>query len=166
LRIISHIQNVVPQFGDFAPPPPQRGEVQQIRLDWTDTSGTDYRFDPSQLSDGAIRFIALATLLLQPAELLPSLLVIDEPELGLHPSAISELAAMVRYASHDTQIILATQSSRLVDEFEPEQIIVAELDKVKNRSVFKKLDADELQEWLERYTLSELWEKNVLGGKP
>jgi predicted ATPase len=110
--------------------------------------------------------MALATLMLQPPELLPKFIVLDEPELGLHPAALSELAGMVRTASAKAQILMATQSTRLVDEFSPEQIVVVERDEQKHRSVFKKLDPKQLSEWLERYSLSELWEKNVLGGQP
>lgn len=164
-RIIRHIQKVMPQFGDFdlkSIP----GAENYVRLNWKDASGSDYLFDPHQLSDGSLRFIALATLLLQPPDLLPRFIALDEPELGLHPAAIIELSGMVKIASQHAQVLLATQSARLVDEFEPEDVLIVERDPATQASVFKKLDAERLQDWLMNYSLSELWEKNVLGGQP
>ena len=164
-RIVRHIQRVMPQFGDFnleSIP----GKKDYVRLNWTDNTGSDYLFDPDQLSDGSLRFMALATLLLQPPELLPRFIVLDEPELGLHPAAIAELAGIIRSASQRTQVLLATQSMRLVDEFSPEQLVIVERDEEKRCSVFTKLDSEQLKDWLGRYSLSELWEKNVLGGQP
>lgn len=164
-RIVKHIQGVMPQFGDFdleSIP----GAENYARLNWRDRSGSDYLFDPWQISDGALRFMALATLLLQPPDLLPKLIVLDEPELGLHPSAIAALGGFVKVAAQNTQVLVATQSTRLVDEFLPEQVVVAERDEQKRCSVFKALDAEQLREWLDRYSLSELWEKNVIGGQP
>lgn len=110
--------------------------------------------------------MALATLFLQPTDTLPSVIILDEPELGLHPTAIAILAGMARQASRHCQIIMATQSQRLVDEFEADNIVVVERNAVKECSEFKKLDELELNAWLERYSLSELWEKNVIGGQP
>ena len=164
-RIIRRIQRVMPQFGDFELEPIP-GNNDYVRLNWKDNTGSDYLFDPDQISDGSLRFMALATLLLQPPELLPKFIVLDEPELGLHPAAIAELAGLVRSAAQKTQVLLATQSTRLVDEFSPEELVVVERDDGMRSSVFKKLDPVLLKEWLERYCLSELWEKNVLGGQP
>ena len=164
-RIVRHIQRVMPQFGDFLLEPVP-GNENYVRLNWRDATGSDYLFDPDQISDGSLRFMALATLLLQPPELLPRFIVLDEPELGLHPAAIAELAGIVRVASQKTQVLLATQSTRLVDEFLPENLVVVERDTENGCSVFKKLDSEQLKDWLERYSLSELWEKNVLGGQP
>ncbi len=164
-RIVRHISRVMPQFGDFDLDPIP-GNKDYVRLNWQDSSGSEYLFDPAQISDGSLRFMALATLLLQPPVLMPRFIVLDEPELGLHPAAISELAGLVRSVSHKTQILLATQSTRLVDEFSPDDLVVVERDDKRRCSVFKKLDSEALKEWLERYSLSELWEKNVLGGQP
>lgn len=164
-RIVRHIQRVMPQFGDFdleSIP----GRQNYVRLNWKDSSGSEYLFGPDQISDGSLRFMALATLLLQPPDLLPRFIVLDEPELGLHPAAITELAAIVRSASQKTQILLATQSMRLVDEFSLQDLVIVERDEKNHCSVFKKLDPDVLKDWLERYSISELWEKNVLGGQP
>ncbi len=121
-----------------------------IRLNWTDNSGNDYLFDPHQISDGSLRFIALVTLLLQPPDLLPRFIVLDEPELGLHPLAIAELAGIVRAASLKTQVLLATQSTRLIDEFLPKDIVVVERDEKEECSLFKKLDPEQLKDWIDR----------------
>lgn len=164
-RIIRHTKRVMPQFGDFDFEPIP-GNKNYVRLNWKDNSGNEYLFDPNQISDGSLRFIALATLLLQPPELLPKFIILDEPELGLHPAAITELAAIARIAAQKTQVILATQSTRLVDEFSLDDIVVVERDEEKHCTIFKKLDAKQLQDWLANYSLSELWEKNVLGAQP
>ena len=164
-RIIHHIRRVMPQFGDFELEPVP-GNNNYVRLNWRDNSGNNYLFDPNQISDGSLRFMALATLLLQPPELLPKFIVLDEPELGLHPAAIAELTGIVRAASQKSQILLATQSTRLVDEFPIDKLLVVERDDENKCSIFKKLNAEQLDEWLKRYSISELWEKNVLGGQP
>lgn len=163
-RIIRHIQKVMPQFKDFDLEPATENK-KTIQLNWRDTTG-DMLFGPHQISDGSLRFMALASLLLQPASMLPNVIVIDEPELGLHPAAIAELAGMIKTASKNAQIIIATQSTRLVDEFSVNEIVVVERDEKVNGSIFKRLDETGLKEWLSRYSLSELWEKNVLGGRP
>lgn len=165
MRIVRHIQRVMPQFGDFDLEPIP-GAKDYARLNWKDSSGSDYLFDPHQISDGSLRFMALATVLLQPPKLLPKLIILDEPELGLHPAAIAELGGMVKIAAQNTQVLLATQSTRLVDEFGIENLVIAERDETNHCSIFKKLDAEQLADWLARYSLSELWEKNVLGGQP
>jgi predicted ATPase len=163
-RIVRHIRMIIPQFGDFILKPSPLNN-NQIRLDWKE-NGSDYHFGPHQLPDGGLRFMAMTALLLQPPALIPGTILIDEPELGLHPVAISALTGMIHTASEYSQVIIATQSPRLVDEFEPNVITVVERDQKKKCSLFKKLDEKELKEWLDRYTLSELWEKNVFGGRP
>lgn len=164
-RIVRHIRRVMPQFGDFIlevlP-----GNDNYVRLNWVDAGSSDYLFGPDQISDGSLRFMALTTLLLQPPTLMPKFIVLDEPELGLHPGAIAELANMIQTAAKTTQILVATQSTRLVDEFSANDLIVVERDESRKSSIFRKLNEDELAKWLERYSLSELWEKNVLGGQP
>ncbi len=163
-RIVRHIRLILPRFGDFVLRPSPINE-DYIRLDWKETD-SNYLFGPHQLSDGSIRFMALATLLLQQPATLPHIIVLDEPELGLHPAAISSLAGMIRTASRHCQIIIATQSPGFVDEFQAKNIVIAEQDRLKGRSIFKRLDETRLSEWLDQYSLSELWEKNVLGGRP
>lgn len=164
-RIVQYVRRILPQFDDFILEPMALNQS-YIRMNWKRVGEPDYVFGPEQLSDGSIRFIALATLFLQPPELLPNVIIIDEPELGLHPQAIDALASMIRLASRYSQIILATQSPRIVDNFEPENIIVAENDKVSGSSLFSRLDNEKLKDWLEEYSLSQLWEKNLLGGLP
>lgn len=163
-RIKRHIAKVMPQFGDFDLEPLSDND-KTVRLNWLEV-GRDYLFGPHQISDGSLRFMALAALLLQPPEMLPKVIVLDEPELGLHPSAIAELAGMIRVASQHAQVIVATQSTRLVDEFSIDDLVVVERDELNRRSEFKRLDSEALAHWLSRYSLSELWEKNVLGGRP
>ena len=163
-RIVRHIQQIMPQFGNFKLKPSRLNE-NYIMLNWQE-KGADYLFGSHQISDGALRFMAIATLLLQPPETLPAVIILDEPELGLHPSAISVLAGMARTATRNCQLIMATQSPRLVDEFEPENILIVERNSSDRRTEFKSLDEDKLTEWLERYSMSELWEKNVIGGQP
>lgn len=162
-RIVGYVREIMPQFGDFYLQPNSAGYVM---LKWKDNSGNDYIMLPQQISDGTLRFVALATLLLQPAEKLPSLIVLDEPELGLHPSAIIQLAEMIKQASQHTQVILATQSPQLADEFEAENIAIVERNEDLQCTTIHKLDEDRLKEWLEEYTIGELWNKNVIGGKP
>lgn len=162
-RIVSYIRQIVPQFNDFYLVPNDKGYVM---LRWTDISPNDYVMLPEQFSDGTIRFIALATLLLQPKKTMPNMIIIDEPELGLHPFAITQLAEMIKEASMNTQVIVATQSPGLVDEFEANQITIIERDEESESTIARKLNEEELVDWLENYSLSELWDKNVLGGRP
>lgn len=163
-RIIRHIQKIMPQFSDFELENLNIND-KYIMLNWYDNT-RDYLFGPHQISDGSLRFMALTALLLQPPEMLPGVIVLDEPELGLHPAALAELAAMIRMASANCQVIIATQSTRLVDEFELDQIVVVERDEENHCSQFKRLDEVKLKDWITRYSMSELWEKNVLGGQP
>ena len=156
------VRLVAPFFDDFVLEPLALNE-DTIRLEWKHV-GTDDYFDVSSLSDGTLRFIALAALLQQPEELRPSVILLDEPELGLHPYAITMLASMVKSASVDTQVILATQSPILLDYFEPEDVLVA--DRVDGSTQFTRLSSDELEVWLKDYSIGELWEKNYLGGRP
>lgn len=161
-RIVSHVKMVVPQFRDFYLEP----QNNYISLNWVDTSLNDYVFNSHQLSDGSIRFIALATLLLQPNKIMQNVIIIDEPELGLHPYAIDLLAEMIKDASLHTQIIIATQSSALIDNFDVDNITVIERDEDKGCTIANKLNSKGLQEWLDEYSNSELWSKNVIGGRP
>ena len=156
------VQRVAPFFDDFALAPQQLNE-DKIRLEWQH-KGTDAYFDAASLSDGSLRFIALATLLLQPESLRPSVILLDEPELGLHPYAITMLASLLKQASAQTQIILATQSPFLLDHFEPEDVLVA--DRVNGQTQLTRLDTPSLETWLQDYSLGQLWEKNEIGGRP
>jgi len=156
------VQLAIPFFDDFVLEPRALSSGEQvIRLAWRQTD-SEYVFDVSQLSDGSLRFICLATALLQPDP--PTTIIIDEPELGLHPYAITLLGALVRAASTQMQIILSTQSVPLLNEFELEDLIIVERED--SVSTFKRLDSKDFELWLADYTIGELWEKNVLGGIP
>jgi len=156
------IQRVAPFFDDFYLRP-QKLNPDKIRLEWRH-KGTEAHFSASSLSDGTLRFIGLATLFLQPQSLRPSVILVDEPELGLHPYAITLLASLVKQASTATQIILSTQSPLLLDHFQPEDVLVA--DRVDGSTQLTRLESSRLESWLERYSLGQLWEKNELGGRP
>ena len=164
-NIVDYIRLVIPQFHDFILEP---NKADNILLKWRDNTSTDYIFLPHQLSDGSIRFIALATLLLQPQETMPNVIIIDEPELGLHPYAITQLAEMIKEASNYSQVIIATQSPALIDEFSANDVVVVETNKKQGRNYteLKRLNAEDLKDWLDNYTISELWDKNVIGGRP
>ena len=153
---------VAPFFDDFELAP-QALNPDTILLEWRH-KGSDAYFNAASLSDGTLRFIALATLLLQPDSLRPSVILLDEPELGLHPYAVTMLAAMVKKAAAYGQVIMATQSPTLLDHFEPEDVIVA--NRVNGEARFERLDAERLEVWLEDYSLGQLWETNELGGRP
>ena len=161
-RIQRTFRLVAPFFDDFVLEPRSNNE-QMIRLGWRHRI-SDTHFDASDFSDGTLRFLALATLLLQPARLRPSVILLDEPELGLHPYAITLLCSLVQSVAVETQVILATQSPFLVDHFEPEDVIV--VDRVDGRSEFRRLSTEKLKSWLEDYSLGDLWLKNELGGGP
>lgn len=157
-KIVSTIQRVAPFFQNFIFQP-EANDL--IRLRWKHKGSDDY-FDASVLSDGTLRFICLTTLLLQPK--LPTIILLDEPELGLHPFAIQLLAAMMRSASAATQIIASTQSVTLANEFGWQDIVV--VDQVGNASQFRRLKEAEVVNWLEQYRLGDIWEMNLLGGTP
>ena len=159
--IVETVRLVAPFFHDFKLRPRKQNGDEFVLLEW-EQQGSDYPFHPSQLSDGTLRFIALATALLQPNP--PATVLIDEPELGLHPYALEVLANLILQAQERTQLIVSTQSSLLLNSFEPDQIVV--VDREDGESHFKRLDAKQLGDWLEDYTLGELWQKNIYGGGP
>jgi len=160
--IRSTIQRVTPFFEDFHLEPMQLNK-EKIHLEWKHTSSDKY-FDASSLSDGTLRFMALVTLFLQPESCRPSVILVDEPELGLHPYAITMLASLIKMASEKTQTIVSTQSPMLLDHFAPEDVLVA--DRVKEATQLTRLDTESLSAWLEEYSLGQLWEKNEIGGRP
>ena len=161
-EIVQTIQLIAPYFSDFVLAP-KEGNEEQIVLKWQQ-KGCEDIFNASQLSDGTLRFICLATLLLQPHELQPATIIVDEPELGLHPYAITIFAEMVKQLSDERQIIVSTQSVELLNEFDVEDVIV--VDRGENGSEFKRLNEEELEVWIEEdYALGDLWKKNLLGGR-
>ena len=156
------VQFILPFLDDFVLRPfGERGDA--VRLGWTHRN-SDKSFDVLSLSDGALRFIALATLFQQPSELRPGVFLLDEPELGIHPAAINLLAAMVRSASAEGQVVLSTQSPILLDYFAPEDLIVCRRENGETRT--RRHDSEALAVWLEDSSLGELWERNYLGGRP
>ncbi len=159
-RIVAAIRQVAPFFDDFQLRPDPLSE-RSIQLEWRER-GSDTYFNAHALSDGTLRFMCLAALLLQPAP--PSLILIDEPELGLHPFAITQLAAMLQSAATRTQLLVGTQSVTLMNQLEPEDIVV--VDRAKGPSTFRRIGPDEVAAWVDDYALGELWEKNLLGGRP
>lgn len=159
--IIESIRMVAPFFGDFIT---REGTQQPIQLEWYERGDPDTPYNAHALSDGTLRFICLTTLLLQPPELLPDTILIDEPELGLHPYAISLLAEMIKQVAETKQVVIATQSVELLNHFAPEDVVVA--DREGRATVLRRLNSDDLSDWLKSYSLGELWQKNVLGGRP
>lgn len=160
-QIVDAIRLVMPFFDDFTLTPISFGPATKVKLTWKQ-KGTDYPFQPYHLSDGAIRFICLATALLQPKP--PSTIIIDEPELGLHPQAIAILSDLIKSAASRTQVIIATQSPHLVDQFAVNDIIVAK--RKDGATVFGRLNENDYSAWLEDFTLGELWTRNIIEGGP
>lgn len=158
--IEGNVRTIAPYFKCFRLVP-DRLMPGYVNLEWEEQQ-SDMYLDANSFSDGTLRFIALATLLLQPNP--PETIIIDEPELGLHPAAISKLGGLVRRASSKAQIILATQSPEVVDCFSPEEIIV--VSRRGDQSVFDRLDQERCAAWLSEYSLGEIWEKNIIGGQP
>lgn len=161
-RIERTIQSVVPFFEKFTLKPLLLDE-EKILLEWTEKEHPDIYFNANHLSDGSLRFIALTTLLMQPN--LPKVIIIDEPELGLHPTAINKLAGMIKSAAEkNCQIIISTQSVTLLNNFEAKDVVT--VDKEDNQSVFMRLDKKVLNNWMNDYSLGELWTKSVIKGQP
>lgn len=160
-RIEMMVKSIAPFFDRFDLEPNFLNE-NKIELEWKEIGYPDSYFNAYHLSDGTLRFICLATLLMQPNP--PETIIIDEPELGLHPVAINKLAAMIRKASEKVQVILSTQSTNLIDNFSPEDIIVT--DREGSESVFKRLRSEDLSSWMNDYTLGDLWGQNKLGAQP
>ena len=161
-RIVKTIKLAAPFFEDFVlRPNPFNNE--KIELEWKEKESS-VPFKAHYLSDGTLRFICIVTVLMQPEEFMPETIIIDEPELGLHPYAINLLASIIRSVSSERQIIISTQSTDLLNGFEPEDILVTDFSN--GETNLRRLDGESLKNWLEDYTLGELWHKNLLGGRP
>ncbi|MDX2971607.1 AAA family ATPase [Kribbella solani] len=156
-RIVRTVRTVAPYFDDFV----LEQEGGAIRLRWRER-GLDSVFSAGNLSDGTLRFVCLAVLLLQ--DNAPGTIVLDEPELGLHPFAIHQLAALLRRAAQDRRVVAATQSVTLLEQFSVEEVAIVE--RTSAGTKIQRPDPGELQQWLSEYSLGELWEKNLLGGRP
>lgn len=172
-RIVKTIRLLAPYFTDFVLEPTGPNK-KDIILNWLEdsgeltsvagTGGSDQLFGPHQLSDGTLRAMCLVTLLMQPEDELPDLIIVDEPELGLHPYALNLIASLFKKASHNCQVLISTQSSSFLDSFDPEDVVV--VSRQGSESQFTRPDAKQLEKWLEDYSLGEIWEKNVIGGGP
>lgn len=162
-RVVAGVNTVFPELKDFQLDP-VAGSGNGMLLRWRPTSNPTEVFGPSHLSDGTLRMIALVTLFNLPEEMAPWMIVLDEPELGLHPAAEAYLASLIRSASTHTQVLISTQSATLVDHFKPSEVVVTEIHD--GASTFHRLEEDKLKRWLKRYTLGEAWRKNVFGGRP
>ncbi len=161
-RLVKTIRLIAPFFDDFVLEP-EGTNHKDVILNWRD-KGSDQVFGPHQLSDGTLRAVCLITLLLQPENELPNLIIVDEPELGLHPYALNVIAALFKKAAHHTQVLISTQSSSFLDNFDPEDVIV--VNREGKESQFVRPDSAKLEAWLDEYSLGEVWEKNVIGGGP
>ncbi len=158
-EVVNATRLILPFFDDFRLDVFQQGGADKVKLSWQQ-KGSDYPLQPYHLSDGSIRFICLATALLQPNP--PSAIVIDEPELGLHPEAIRILAELITDAAQRTQVILVTQSPLLIDQFAIDDIVV--VNRKDGQSTFERLSEQDFSEWLEDYSVGELWTRNVIQG--
>lgn len=164
-RIVQVVGLVYPLFHDFELAESPRAK-DHVALRWRE-KGNDQVFTAKQISDGTLRFICLATLLIQPPDsaYVPNTIVLDEPELGLHPFAIEVLGELIQKTSLEKQLIVATQSVGLINYFQPEQLLITE--RAENGATqLRRLKDKDFAAWLEDYSLGQLWENNMLGGKP
>ncbi|BFM50668.1 AAA family ATPase [Marinomonas sp. THO17] len=161
--IVDAIQTVAPYFHDFYLEPRGNEGEEKVLLRWIHRDH-DEPFSANQLSDGTARFICMATLFLQPKVLRPESIILDEPELGLHPAALEVLADIVKATAKENQVICSTQSVTFANQFNPEDFIV--VDQEKGASTFKRVDEAALKDWLEDYSMGDIWSKNIIGGRP
>jgi len=162
-QIVAAVQSVAPFFHDFYLQPSGEKGDENILLRWTHTKH-ESPFSANVLSDGTARFICLATLFMQPAARRPDTIIIDEPELGLHPAALSVLADIINATAKNTQVICSTQSVAFANHFAPEDFIV--VDAENGVSKFSRPDKTQLTQWLEEYGMGDIWAKNLIGGRP
>lgn len=158
-RIVKYIRLVMPFFDDFE----LYEEFGQILLRWKE-KGTNKTFNAGQASDGMLRTIALISLLAQNPKDLPAVLFLDEPELGLHPSAIDAVAGLIKAAASHCQVFVATQSISLVNNFELDDLVV--IDRKGRASEYSRPDSENLEVYLEEFSTGQIWEKNIIGGRP
>lgn len=161
--IVDTIQTIAPFFHNFYLESRGQNGNSKVLLKWLHKK-YDNPFSANQLSDGTARFICLITLLLQPAELRPNTIILDEPELGLHPAALEVLAETLKFTAKTTQIICSTQSVFFANMFNKDNFIV--VDQVNGASEFRRLNDENLEHWLEDYGMGDIWAKNLIGGSP
>ncbi|MBW4468027.1 MAG: AAA family ATPase [Pegethrix bostrychoides GSE-TBD4-15B] len=116
----------------------------------------------TRLSDGTLRYLCLLTILCHPTP--PPLICLEEPELGLHPDVIPTIAELLIEASQRTQLVVTTHSDALISALSevPEAILVCE--RTQTGSHLRRLEREPLKEWLDNYTLGDLWRMGELGG--
>ena len=161
--IVNAIRSCVDDFHDFY----IRKNINSddmVRLEWQHKRDLGEPKHGKLLSDGSLRIICLIVLLLQPIEWVPKLVIIDEPELGMNPKALSLIAELIKQISPQKQFIIATQSPELINLFNHEDIIVCDKNEDSSSS-FTRLDAEKLQSWLDDYTVADLWQMNIIGGQ-
>ena len=158
-QIVDAIRLAAPYFDDFVLEPFAEGLDAKVKLQWNQRDML-MKFQPHHISDGTLRFMCLSTVLLQPNP--PQLIIVDEPELGLHPEALEALAELIRRCSDRTQFVLATQSPSFADFFEPEEIVT--VNRENGASRFDRQSHEKLGKWLESYSIGQLWRKNVIRG--
>ena len=161
--IIDAIKTVAPYFKEFRLNPRGDDGKKKLLLKWQHYNHEE-PFSANQLSDGTARFICMAVLFLQPEELMPKTIILDEPELGLHPAALEVLAELVKSAAKKKQVICSTQSVTFANQFEAKDFII--VDRVEGASEFKRVNEEELKSWLEDYAMGDIWTKNLIGGRP
>lgn len=157
--VCRHIRRVLPGFDRFE----IDEQYGKVALRWR-SRHSDKSYGAHLTSDGSLRFFALVTLLNLPGEMLPDVVLLDEPELGLHPKAIALIGEMIRALASRRQVIAATQSPLLVDAFGLDEVFV--LEAREGRTKLHPPDADRLRSWLDEFSVGELWQKNLLGGRP
>lgn len=158
-RISRHISRILPAFDRFQ----IERSFDKVELRWR-AKNFDKTIGAHMTSDGSLRFFSLVTLLNLPPEMLPNILFLDEPELGLHPMAVTLIGGMIKSLATERQVIVATQSPLLVDSFGLDEVIVMELNE--GRTKIRRFDKNEHQQWLEDYATGDLWQTNLLGGRP
>ena len=158
--ICRHIARILPGFERFD----IQEEYGKVLLRWK-ARWSDKTIGAHLTSDGSLRFFALVTLLNLPGEMLPDVILLDEPELGLHPAAVTLVGGMIKSLSVEKQVIIATQSPLLVDVFDLDEIIALEL--VNGSTQFRRLNTEDYQVWIDDcFSAGEMWKKNLLGAQP
>ena len=163
LDMIAAVQTVFPYFHDFYLEPRGTDGEEKILLKWLHKF-QDTPSSANHLSDGTARFICIATLFLQPFSLRPKTIVLDEPQLGLHPAALEVLGDIIKFTSKTSQVICSTQSVTLANLFEAADFIV--VDQFSGKSMSRRVNENEINEWLSEYKMGDVWNKNLIGGRP
>jgi len=154
-KLVEKLQLLYPRFEDYG----VIVEGGTVQIFFTEK---EYHIPATRLSDGTLRYLSLLAILYSPSK--PSLLCLEEPELGLHPDILPTIAEILKEVSQETQIVVTTHSDIIIDALSltPEDVIVCE--NSNGYTVMQRLDKNDLSEWLERYSLGELWSKGEIGG--